>query len=144
MKVLDREALAEFANQEIVRFHAARLAHLEKLSLNRVLKKKENRYLFGAKNFFVAGELMQAVLNAFLSFSAEELFGDFLEELAAFVSQQTCNGKLTTLFTSNPFWAYATAKREPQTKVSMSDSRGRLSGTFYRERATSTQTSSNP
>ena len=93
MKALDREALADFANQQIVRFHAARLAGLEKLSLNRVLKKKESRYLFGARNVITAGELVHAILNAFLSFSEEKMFGDFLEQLAIFVSAQTDGGR---------------------------------------------------
>jgi len=93
MKTLDRQGLAEFANQQIVRFHAARLARLEKLSLNRVLKKKESRYLFGAKNVTTAGELVHAILNAFLSFCEEKMFGDFLEQLAIFVSAQTDGGR---------------------------------------------------
>ena len=93
MKALDRDALAEFANQEIARFHAARLARLEKLSLKRVLKKKENRYLFGAKNFNAAGELVEAILNAFVSFAGEKMFGDVLKELAIFVSARTYGGR---------------------------------------------------
>ena len=92
MKALDRQALAEFANQEIVRFHAARLACLEKLSLDRVLKKKESRYLFGPKNVITSPELVHAMLNAFLSLSEEKMFGDFLQRLAIFVSAQTDGG----------------------------------------------------
>ena len=64
MKALDREALTEFANQEIVHFHAARLARLEKLSLKRVLQKEENRYLFGAKSFIMGWRQLPLAIPA--------------------------------------------------------------------------------
>jgi hypothetical protein len=54
---------------------------------------KKNPYLFKAKNITVAGDLVTDILDAFLSSSEEKLFGDFLEELAIFISHRTCGGK---------------------------------------------------
>jgi hypothetical protein len=62
------------------------------LSLKGLLKKK-NQYLFRAKHITLADQLVKGVLDAFLSSSEEKLFGDFLEELAVFVSSKTCGGK---------------------------------------------------
>ncbi len=92
MRKLDREALGDFVSREIVQFHEARLARLEKISLREVLRKK-NPYLFRAKNVTTAGELVEGIMDAFLSSSEEKIFGDFLEELAIFVSQQTSGGR---------------------------------------------------
>lgn len=89
---LDQQSLYSFANQQIVKFHNARIARLEKVGLRGILAKK-NPYLFCAKNILTASQLVKAILDAFLSSSEEELFGTFLEELAIFVSQQTCLGK---------------------------------------------------
>ena len=95
MTSLDGEALRDFVNEEIVKFHQARLERLQRLKLQEVLRKK-NPYLFKAKNINVASDLVAAVMNAFLSSSEEEMFGAFLEELAIFVSEKTCNGRKST------------------------------------------------
>ncbi|MEJ2148173.1 MAG: PmeII family type II restriction endonuclease [Chloroflexota bacterium] len=95
MKPLDRQAVFDFVNVEIVHFHNARLDRLARISLSEVLRKK-NPYLFRAKNMLSAGDLVRAILDAFLSSSEEKLFGDFLESLAIFVSGQTCDGKKST------------------------------------------------
>jgi hypothetical protein len=92
MRDLEREALSKFASAEIVRFHQARLARLEAISLREVLSKK-NPYLFKAKNVVTAFELVSGILDAFLSSSEEKIFGDFLEELAIFVASQSCGGR---------------------------------------------------
>jgi hypothetical protein len=94
MAELDRAALNEFVNVEIVKFHQARLAGLRRLKLEAIVKK--NPYLFKAKNIQVASDLVQTIMNAFLSSSEEEMFGAFLEELAIFVSEKTCNGRKST------------------------------------------------
>ncbi|NOY99052.1 MAG: cytosolic protein, partial [Chloroflexi bacterium] len=57
---------------------------------------KKNPYLFKAKNIRTAGELMEGLLDAFLSSSEEKLFGDFLEDLAVFIATQTCGGHKST------------------------------------------------
>lgn len=92
MNALERQAMCDFANREIVKFHESRLARLRRISLDEILRKK-NPYLFRAKNLADASELVSVILDAFLSSSEEELFGSFLEELAIFVSEQTCGGR---------------------------------------------------
>jgi hypothetical protein len=92
MKSLNREDLIAFANAEIEDFHNARLATLEKIRLNKVLRNK-NPYLFRAKNVQTAGELIKGILDAHLSSSEESMFGrDVLENVAVYVASQTVNG----------------------------------------------------
>ena len=94
MKPLDLRAVEEYVNENIVAFHDRRLKSLEDLSLAKLLKK--NPYLFRAKNVMTAAELIDGFLDAFLSSSEEKLFGDFLENLAVFVAQQTSGGHKST------------------------------------------------
>lgn len=90
MNKLDFDEINEYVNINIIDFHNRRIKGLTNLSLTRLLTK--NPYLFRAKNLVFAGELIQGLLNAFLSSSEEKLFGDFLEGLAIFITQITCNG----------------------------------------------------
>lgn len=90
MNPLDFEAVRNFVNNNIDDFHQRKLGSLERLSLSTLLRK--NPYLFKAKNINSAAELITGLLDAFLSSSEEKLFGDFLEGLAVFVAEQTCNG----------------------------------------------------
>ncbi len=69
-----------------------RVRNLEKLKLNAVLLAK-NPYLFRAKNFLTADDFIHAILGARLSSSEEGMFGNFMEDLAVFVSEQSCNGR---------------------------------------------------
>ena len=90
MKTLTLDRVREYVNENIVDFHDRRIKSLEELGLGKLLTK--NPYLFKAKNVATAGELVSGLLDAFLSSSEEKLFGDFLEGLAIFIAQQTCNG----------------------------------------------------
>jgi len=90
MKPLSIDKVNEFANENIVDFHRKRINSLESLKLTKLLRK--NPYLFKAKNIQTAGELVKGLLDAFLSSSEEKLFGDFLEDLAIFIANQTCGG----------------------------------------------------
>ena len=60
---------------------------MEKTSLKDLLKRK-NPYLYRAKNLVTAGELVSSLLEAKLSSSEEEIFGEFLEHLAIFVAEK--------------------------------------------------------
>lgn len=91
MKSVTIHELKQYVNENIVVFHESRLRRLEDIELHEVLKKK-NPYLFRAKNITVASDLITGILDAFLSSSEEELFGQFLEELALFVIDQTYGG----------------------------------------------------
>jgi len=95
MSTLDRRVVCDFVNEEIAKFHQNRLDALGKIRLDLVLRKK-NPYLFRARNFSGASDLVEAIMNAFLSSSEEEIFGAFLEELAIFISEQTCGGRKST------------------------------------------------
>ncbi len=92
MKKLSLENVNEFVNDNIVIFHNNKIKSLQSLNLKGILRKK-NPYLFKAKNIGIASELIKSILDAFLSSSEEKLFGDFLEELAIFISGETCKGQ---------------------------------------------------
>jgi len=91
MEKLDLNDLCKFANDNIVVFHNARLERLKAIKLHEVLRKK-NPYLFKAKNINTASELVEGILNAFISSSEEKMFGDFLEKLAIHVCEKVYNG----------------------------------------------------
>jgi hypothetical protein len=90
MNPLDLDEVREYVNENVVDFHHSKIKSLEELRLEKLLAK--NPYLFRAKNVTTAGELITNLLEAFLSSSEEKLFGDFLEGLAVFVAQKTCDG----------------------------------------------------
>jgi len=94
MNNLDKSALYDFVNQNIVDFHRRRISSLENLDLKKLLTK--NPYLFKAKNISTANELIISLLDAFLSSSEEKLFGDFLEQLAVFIAEKTYGGHKST------------------------------------------------
>lgn len=71
-------------------FIAGKITTLDGLSLRKLLRK--NPYLLKANNIITAEQLITALLEARISSSEEENFGEFLEKLAVFVAQQTCNG----------------------------------------------------
>ena len=87
---LDLKEIQSYVNENIITFHQRRAKALEALELSRLIKK--NTYLFKAKNITTANELISGLLDAFLSSSEEEIFGDFLEGLALFIAQKTYNG----------------------------------------------------
>lgn len=91
MKPLNLQLVNAYVNDNVDDFHRRKLNSLERLTLAQLLKK--NPYLFKAKNITSAGELIDGLLDAFLSSSEEKLFGDFLEGLAVFVAEQTCDGR---------------------------------------------------
>ena len=94
MQPLKIDSVNKYVNDNIAKFHEARLKSVKGLTLNKLLRK--NPYLFKAKNVEVASELVPGLLEAFLSSSEEKSFGDFLEGLALFVAQQTAGGHKST------------------------------------------------
>ena len=94
MKPLDIESVNAYVSENIVDFHRRRLKSLEELDLRKLLRK--NPYLYKAKNITLASDLIDGLLDAFLSSSEEKLFGDFLEKLAVFVAAQTSGGHKST------------------------------------------------
>lgn len=94
MNPLSLDAVVEYVGNNIADFHERRAKSLEGLRLTRLINK--NPYLFRAKHVITAGELIEGLLDAFLSSSEEKLFGDFLENLAIYVAEQTCSGHKST------------------------------------------------
>jgi hypothetical protein len=94
MKPLNPALFEAFINQEVDRFLEARFKTLDKMRLKDILGK--NPYLFRAKNLTSVEQLMDAMIEARLSSSEEKKFGDFLERLAIFVSQETSDGRKST------------------------------------------------
>lgn len=92
MEQLNIKEISKFVNDNISVFHNNKLKAIKSINLKGLLKKK-NPYLFRAKNITVASDLVKSILDAFLSSSEEKLFGDFLEELAVFISSKTCKGR---------------------------------------------------
>lgn len=92
MKSISLEEVTEFVNQHIGEFHESRISRVKRIKLREVLQKK-NPYLFKAKNILTSQRLIESLLQAYLSSSEEELFGDFLEELAIFIASKTLNGR---------------------------------------------------
>ncbi|MGD9488258.1 MAG: PmeII family type II restriction endonuclease [Calditrichaceae bacterium] len=92
MKPLQKEEVFQYVEKNIGNFHKKRLEKLDSLKLNVVLRKK-NPYLFRAKNVLKAQDLVQAVVDAFLSSSEEGIFGDWLEGLAIFVNEKVYGGR---------------------------------------------------
>jgi Type II restriction endonuclease EcoO109I len=76
-------------------FHSKRLASLEGLKLEAVLKRK-NPYLFKAKAITSAPDLVKQLLLAHLSSQEETLFGAFLEGLAIHICEHAYGGKKST------------------------------------------------
>lgn len=94
MEPLHIESVQDWVNENIVDFHERKLKSIEGLKLPKLLNK--NPYLLKAKYIVNAGELVDSLLDAFLSSSEEKLFGDFLENLAVFIAQQTSGGHKST------------------------------------------------
>ena len=94
MKSLDMNLLRNYVNEKITIFHTNRINGIKGLKLNSLISK--NPYMFRAKNVLTAAEYVEQNLQAFLSSSEEKSFGGFLEDLAIFISEQTCNGHKST------------------------------------------------
>jgi Type II restriction endonuclease EcoO109I len=73
-------------------FYAKKLAKIKRLTLNDVIKRK-NPYLFRAKGSNSAHEFVKSVLDATASSGEETTFGNFLENIAIFVSENVYGGR---------------------------------------------------
>ena len=95
MNKIELSEVEDFIRDNIETFHRRRLETLKKINLENLLKRK-NPFLFKAKNLATAKELITSFLDAILSSSEEEIFGNFLEDLAIFVAQITLNAIKST------------------------------------------------
>ncbi len=93
MKKVDYVKLNSFIASDVVTpFYEKRIEKLKSIKLKDVMKRK-NPYLFKAKNIQTAGDLVNDILNAFLSSQEETIFGDLLENLAININHSVFGGK---------------------------------------------------
>lgn len=92
MKKLNLEDVKLYVKHNIGEFHKRRLEKVNSIKLKEVLKSK-NPYLFKAKNVSSASEIIESILNAFLSSSEEGIFGNWLERLAIFINDSVYMGR---------------------------------------------------
>ncbi len=91
MRPLQYDAIYEFIDAGVDLFYQGKHRTLNDVRLANLPKK--NVFLFRARNFNTPSELIPALLDARLSSSEEEKFGDFLESLAIYISAMTCDGR---------------------------------------------------
>lgn len=92
MNQLQISDVTQYVEENIEIFHKKRIDCLDKLKLETVLKKK-NPYLFKAKHFLTAEQIIKGLTDAFISSNEETIFGDWLEGLAIFINQKVYNGR---------------------------------------------------
>ncbi len=92
MRKLNLKDVSQYVEENIGEFHQKRLDKLNSIKLKEVLKSK-NPYLFKAKNVTTANEIIQGILNAFLSSSEEGIFGNWLEKLAIYINDYVYKGR---------------------------------------------------
>jgi len=83
--------VTKYVEDNIGVFHQKRMERLQSLKLKTILKKK-NPYLFKAKYFVTAEQIVKGLTDAFLSSNEETIFGDWLEGLAIFINQKEYGG----------------------------------------------------
>jgi len=91
MNELNLEDVKLYVEENIGTFHQKRIDKLDDLKLKEILKRK-NPYLFRAKNVLVASDIVQGILDAWVSSSEEGIFGDWLEGLAIYVNKKVYGG----------------------------------------------------
>ena len=91
MNQLQIKDVTQYVEENIGTFHQKRIDSLNKLKLKTVLQKK-NPYLFKAKHFLTAEQIIKGLTDAFISSNEETIFGDWLEGLAIFINQKVYGG----------------------------------------------------
>lgn len=79
------------AEHVVTPFYNKRLAYLHKMTLAKVIRRK-NPYLLKAKNLASPDELVRSIVDAFLSSQEETMFGNLLESFAVYVSGKLYGG----------------------------------------------------
>jgi hypothetical protein len=92
MGKFDLGKVTEYVERNIGEFHRSRLSKVDSIKLKDVLKSK-NPYLYKAKNVNQSRDIVEGVLNAFISSSEEGIFGNWLEQLAIFINDMVYEGR---------------------------------------------------
>ena len=91
MKALDIQKVVQYVEENIGYFHQKRIQSLDKLKLSQVLKRK-NPYLFKAKYMQTSEQIIRGIVDAHISSNEETIFGNWLEGLAIFISNEVYKG----------------------------------------------------
>lgn len=91
MDKISTDDVISYVEHNISSFHEKRVKSLDKLKLDRVLKRK-NPYLFRAKYLLTAEEIVRKLVDAHISSNEETLFGEWLEGLAIFINEKVYGG----------------------------------------------------
>lgn len=91
MNPLQMNDVTLYVEENIGIFHRKRIDCLDNLRLKTVLKNK-NPYLFKAKHFSTAEQIIKGLTDAFISSNEETIFGDWLEGLAIFINHKVYGG----------------------------------------------------
>jgi len=91
MKTLDIQKVVQYVEENIGFFHQKRIQRLNKLKLSQVLKRK-NPYLFKAKYMQTSEQIIRGIVDAHISSNEETIFGNWLEGLAIFISNEVYGG----------------------------------------------------
>ena len=91
MKALDIQKVVQYVEENIGYFHQKRIQSLDKLKLSQVLKRK-NPYLFKAKYMQTSEQIIRGIVDAHISSNEETIFGNWLEGLAIFISNEVYGG----------------------------------------------------
>ena len=92
MQPLNLQNITQYVENNIGEFHQSRLDKINSIKLKQVLRAK-NPYLFKAKNVTTANEIVEGIINAFLSSSEEGIFGNWLERLAIYINDSVYQGR---------------------------------------------------
>lgn len=82
----------QYVKTNISTFHDARIAKLQGLKLNKLIKSK-NPYLYKAMDLNTPGEIVESIASAFISSAEEGMFGNWLEGLAIYIAQEVYQGR---------------------------------------------------
>jgi Type II restriction endonuclease EcoO109I len=92
MSKLTYPEIFDYISTQIIEpFYEFRVAKINEVKLNEVLKRK-NPYLFKAKNITTAQDLVTEILRAHISSQEETVFGNYLEELAILICSKAYGG----------------------------------------------------
>ncbi len=83
--------VTEYVENHVGEFHASRIAKLQAINLKDLLIRK-NPYMYKAKNIVTAGSMVESLAAAYMSSAEESIFGNWLEGLAKFVSEEVYGG----------------------------------------------------
>jgi site-specific DNA-methyltransferase (cytosine-N4-specific) len=93
MPVLDYNKVEVFIQDHVIEpFYEEKFKKLQNLQLKNFLSRK-NPYLYKAKNATIVSELVESMLDSYLSSQEETILGNLMEKLAIYICELVFNGK---------------------------------------------------